>query len=639
METLPYGTWPSPVSPESLAGGQVHLDEVRVDGTDTYWLEGRPHEGGRVVLVRHDGTSAADLLPGPWDVRSRVHEYGGGAYAVAHGAVVFSHVGDDRVHRLDPGAAEPVAVTPPGPWRFGGLVLSGEHVFAVREDHSRTPEPANELVRLDLRGDNADGGTVLSTGTDFVSRPAVSADGTTIAWVVWDHPNMPWDAARLLRGTLGADGVTDVGLVAGGEGVSVMQPQFGPDGALWFVSDASGWWVLHRDTGAGSTALHAPAADHATPPWTLGFVDLAVIDADRALVRWWADAGARLGVLDATTGVTTPLEVEGVSFDSLHAVAGELVVRRGLTDRLPEVARGPLGGDLRVLARSGDPLVGADDVSPVQPWAWTDSAGLTVHGFLHPPRRAGVTGPQGELPPLVVEVHGGPTSRTDASFATARHFWTTRGFAVLDVNHSGSTGHGRAYRDRLLGRWGEVDIDDCVTGALSLADAGIVDRDRLTVRGGSAGGYAVLRAMTTSDAFAAGTSLFGVADLAALAADTHKFESRYCDRLVAPWPQGEAVYRDRSPVHHADRLHGELLLLQGDDDHVVPLAQAEAMAAAMRSAGRDVELVVYPGEGHGFRRAATIVDALTRELAFYRRVLGLGEGTDEEPGPSWRGSR
>ena len=253
--------------------------------------------------------------------------------------------------------------------------------------------------------------------------------------------------------------------------------------------------------------------------------------------------------------------------------------------------------DLRVLGRSGEAPLTADDVSPVTPWTWTDSAGLTVHGFLHPPRRAGVAGPEGELPPLVVEVHGGPTSRTEASFSTARHFWTTRGFAVLDVNYSGSTGHGRAYRDRLLGQWGEVDIDDCVTGALSLADAGLVDRDRLAIRGGSAGGYAVLRAMTTSRAFAAGTSLFGVADLAALAAETHKFESRYCDRMVAPWPAGEAVYRERSPLYDVDRLHGEVLLLQGEDDRVVPLAQAEGMAAAMRAAGREVRSRRVPRRG------------------------------------------
>jgi dipeptidyl aminopeptidase/acylaminoacyl peptidase len=626
MTTLPHGTWPSPISPESIVGGQVRIDEVRVDGADTYWLEGRPTEAGRVVLVRHDGSVVHDVLPAPWDVRSRVHEYGGGAYAVEGGVVVFSHVGDDRLHRLDPGSSTPVALTPAGPWRFAGLVVRGEHVYAVREDHSRAPEPANELVRLDLRADNPQGGTVLSTGGDFVSRPAVSADATQVAWVAWDHPNMPWDTTRLLRAGLTADGVVDVEEVAHDADTSVLQPQFGPDGALWFVGDASGWWVPYRDTGDGPVAVHAPRADHASPPWGLGAVDVAVLDAERALVRWWGEGGPEVGVLDARTGTTTPLHVEGVAFDSLQAVGGDIALRRSLLDRLPEVVRGPLGGDLRVLARSGEPLLTAEDLSPVRPWEWTSSAGLPVHGFLHPPHRAGVTGPEGGLPPLVVEVHGGPTSRTEASFSTGHHFWTTRGFAVLDVNYSGSTGHGRAYRDRLLGQWGVVDIDDCVTGALSLADAGLVDRDRLTIRGGSAGGYAVLRAMTTSDAFAAGTSLFGVADLAALASDTHKFESRYCDRLVAPWPEGEAVYRDRSPVHHADRLHGELLLLQGEDDRVVPLAQAEAMAAAMRAAGRDVELVVYPGEGHGFRMATTVVDALTRELAFYRRVLGLGSG-------------
>ena len=277
-----------------------------------------------------------------------------------------------------------------------------------------------------------------------------------------------------------------------------------------------------------------------------------------------------------------------------------------------------------MLASAGSLALDPADVSVAQSWTWTDTDGLTVHGLLHPPAAAGTQGPDGELPPLLVMVHGGPTSRSEASFATSTQFWTTRGFAVLDVNYSGSTGYGRAYRDRLLGRWGLLDIDDCVTGAISLALAGRVDPTRLAIRGGSAGGYAVLRAMTTSRAFAAGTSLFGVADLAALAAETHKFESRYLDRLVAPWPEGEMVYRDRSPIHHVDRLHGELLLLQGADDMVVPLAQARDMADAMRAAGREVELCVYPGEGHGFRRAESIVDALTRELAFYRRALRLG---------------
>jgi len=622
---LPHGTWPSPITPESLATGQGALDEVRVDGPDTYWLEGRPSEGGRTALLRHDGTRTDELLPAPWDVRTRVHEYGGGGYAVQHGTVVFSHAGDDRVHRLDAGAAEPVAITPPGPWRFGGLVLHGEHVFAVREDHSHEPEPANELVRLDLHGDNTDGGVVLATGTDFVSRPAVSPDGCSLAWVAWQHPSMPWDSTELLRAELTGDGAGEPVVVAGADDVSVVQPTFGPDGALWFLSDESGWWTVHRDSGSGPVALHETRADHAAPQWTLGMVDLAVVDADRALVRWWDGPTALVGVLDARTGSVERLDVEGVAFDQLQAADGELALRRGLADRLPEVVRGPIGGQPTVLASAGSLPVDPADVSPAQDWSWTDTDGLTVHGLLHQPRLTDVEGPEGDLPPLIVMVHGGPTSRTEASFATSTQFWTTRGFAVLHVNYSGSTGYGRSYRERLLGRWGLLDIDDCVTGAISLALAGKVDPNRLAIRGGSAGGYAVLRAMTTSRAFAAGTSLYGVADLAGLATDTHKFESRYLDRLVAPWPEGEPVYRERSPIHHVDRLHGELLLLQGADDRVVPLAQARDMADAMQAAGREVELSVYPGEGHGFRRAESIVDALSREVAFYQRALALGQ--------------
>jgi dipeptidyl aminopeptidase/acylaminoacyl peptidase len=626
---LPHGTWPSPITPQTLATGQGALDEVRVDGRDTYWLAGRPSEGGRTALVRHDGNDGNDgarcgeVLPAPWDVRTRVHEYGGGGYAVQHGTVVFSHAGDDRLYRLDAGSIEPVAITPAGPYRFGGLVLHGDHVFAVREDHSRDLEPANELVRLDLHGDNADGGVVLATGSDFVSRPAVSPDGRSMAWVAWRHPSMPWDSTELFRAELTEQGAGHAVVVAGGDDVSVVQPIFGPDGALWFLSDESGWWTVHRDSGSGPVALHDTRADHASPQWSLGLVDLAVVDADRALVRWWDGATALLGVLDARTGSVQRLDVEGVAFDQLHVVDGELALRRGLVDRLPEVVRGPIGGPPRVLAGAGSLALDPADVSTAQAWSWTDTDGLTVHGLLHEPRLSGVEGLEGELPPLIVMVHGGPTSRTEASFATSTQFWTTRGFAVLHVNYSGSTGYGRAYRERLLGRWGLLDIDDCVTGALSLALAGRVDPTRLAIRGGSAGGYAVLRAMTTSRAFAAGTSLYGVADLAGLAAETHKFESRYLDRLVAPWPEGEVVYRERSPIHHVDRLHGELLLLQGADDMVVPLAQARDMAAAMSAAGRDVELGVYPGEGHGFRRAESIVDALTREVAFYQRAMAL----------------
>jgi dipeptidyl aminopeptidase/acylaminoacyl peptidase len=624
MTTQPHGTWPSPIAPADLTAGQARIDEVRVDGAATYWLESRPWEKGRTALVRHDGTERSDVLPEPWNVRSRVHEYGGGSYAVRDGLVVVSEFTDGRLRRIDPGSSEPVAFTPELAVRYGGLVLHGDHVYAVREDHRGGGEPVNELVRLDLHGDNADGGVVLAAGSDFVSRPAVAPDGTAIAWIAWDHPNMPWDSTRLLVADLGAQGASRPRVVAGGDGIAVSQPQFGPDGSLWFISDESNWWTLHRHDASGTVAVHEHEADFAQPQWVLGMVDYALLPEGRVLMRRWVGAGSRLGVLDPRDGRLVDVDDEGVMFEHLVSASdGEVAFRRGLADRLPEVVRGPLTGAKRVLASSAPTTPDPAFVSRAEARSWTNGAGLTTHGLLYRPHNPDVSAPEGELPPLLVFVHGGPTSRTEPAYTSLVQFWTTRGFAVLDVNHGGSTGYGRAFRERLNGQWGIVDIDDCVSGVQALADAGVIDGGRVAIRGGSAGGYTTLRALTSSTVFAAGTSLYGISDLRALLADDHKFESRYTTTLVAPWPEGEEVYLERSPLFHIDALHGELLLLQGADDLVVPVVQAQAMADAMAEAGKDVELVIYEGEGHGFRRAETVIDALERELAHYQRVFGL----------------
>ena len=629
VRTLPHGTWPSPVTAASIAQGQAGLDEVRLDGPDTYWLEARPREAGRVALVRHDGRTGErrDAVGAPWSVRSRVHEYGGGAYAVRDGLVVFSTFSDGRLRRTRPSqpGTGPEPITPEAAVRYGGLVLTGSAVFAVREDHRGGGEPVNELVRLCPEGPNEDMGQVLVTGPDFVSRPAVSTDGTQLAWVQWDHPNMPWDSTTLLRATVTADGLVDVRIVAGGDGVSVAQPQFGPDGTLWFVSDESGYWNLHLDDEAGPRAVHALDADVAAPQWVLGMSDYAVLDDRRVLIRFWRDGTARLAVLDPREGTVVELERPESGFDQLVTDGTEVALRTASASEHPKVVRGTVTADgaldATVLATASEREPDRDHLSTPRPWTWSNSAGLDVHGFVYPPTNAQVSAPDGELPPLLVLVHGGPTSHSEPIYRTQTQYWTSRGFLVLDVNHGGGTSYGRAYRERLTGQWGVVDIDDVVCGVRSLADAGRIDRDRVAIRGGSAGGYTVLRALTSSPVFAAGASYFGISDLAALLVDDHKFESRYTTTLVGPWPEAEAVYRERSPVHHVGDLHGELLLLQGADDLVVPVAQAQLMADAMRAAGKDVELVVYEGEGHGFRQASTIIDSLERELAFFLRVF------------------
>lgn len=642
MRTLPHGTWPSPVTAASLARGQAGLDEVRLDGPDTYWLEARPWEAGRVALVRHDGRTGErqDAVAAPLSVRSRVHEYGGGSYAVRDGLVVFSTFADGRLRRTRPcqPGTEPEPITPEAAVRYGGLVLTGDAVFAVREDHRGGGEPVNELVRLSSQGPNEDLGQVLVTGPDFVSRPAVSADGTQLAWVQWEHPNMPWDSTTLVRATVTDAGLADVRVVAGGEGISVAQPQFGPDGTLWFVSDESGYWNLHRDDEAGPHPVHALDADVAAPQWVLGMSDYAVVDEGRVLIRFWRDGAARLAVLDPRDGTLVELDRPESGFDQLVTNGTEVALRTASATEYPKVVRGRLTAvagaqttrqapttdgalDATVLATASESAPDPAYLSTPQPWTWTNTAGLEVHGFVYPPTNADVSAPAGELPPLLVLVHGGPTSHSEPLYRTQTQYWTSRGFLVLDVNHGGGTAYGRAYRARLTGQWGVVDIDDVVCGVRSLGDAGRIDRDRVAIRGGSAGGYTVLRALTSSTAFAAGASYFGISDLAALIVDDHKFESRYTTTLVGPWPEAEEIYRERSPVHHIADLHGELLLLQGADDLVVPVAQAQLMADAMRDAGKDVELVVYEGEGHGFRQASTIIDSLERELAFYLRVF------------------
>jgi dipeptidyl aminopeptidase/acylaminoacyl peptidase len=641
---VPYGAWPSPVSAASLTADSVVLAEPRLDGDDVYWLEGRPAEGGRVVVVRRtpDGQTH-DVTGAPYNVRSRVHEYGGGAYDVRDGVLVFCNLEDTRVYRMDVRAGDsPVPITPGGALRYGDLRYwpGSASLSAVREDHTGAGEPVNSLVRLELHGDNAGGGQVLVEGPDFVSSAAVHSDGRRIAWVQWSHPHMPFDSTELCVGE-----VTDAGRVvgtrriAGGPEEAAIQPQWSGD-RLVFISDRTGWWNLYADEAGrdAPVALYPAAAEFGDPQWAFGMSACALAPGGRIVCTWVENDTHHLGILDTSTSRLTPVSFGAVFVGAVQALGSRVVARAGFPDRPDALVRLDLadldGADLdgvEILRASSVDTLDPEMVSVAEPLTWPAPDGSAVHGFYYPPRNRDFVGPADELPPLLVMSHGGPTSMTTATYTRARQFWTTRGFAVLDVNYGGSCGYGRAYRERLRGQWGVVDVDDCASGAQAMVAMGRADPARLAIRGGSAGGYTTLAALTFRDVFTAGASLFGIGDLETLARDTHKFESRYLDGLIGPYPERRDLYRERSPIHHVEQLHCPMILLQGREDQVVPLNQAESMAAAVRANGLPVALLVFDGEGHGFRRAENQIRALEAEAYFYSRVFGFALADDVDP--------
>ena len=620
MTTLPYGSWPSPISPADLAVSGVRLAEPRYDGSDLYWTESRPAEQGRVALMRERAGNVDEVAPG-LSVRTRVHEYGGGAWDARDGVVVISSDPSGQLIRLD--GDGPLPLTPEGRrWRFADLRVRPElgAVLAVREDHAGPGEPVNCLVVLALDRSNDDGGRILATGADFYACPELSDDGR-LAWMQWEHPHMPWDACEIRVARFDPDESTlaDARVVAGGPGVSAVHPLWrGSD--LLYVSDRSGFWELYADNSTGDTArlthLHA---DLVEPFWVFGRRPLALTGAGEVVIRPRVDGSSRPLLL--TDRGTDPLDPTVVDCDSLDA-AGERVAALAQFADAPDAIVEYTAGGRRIVRASTPDRLAPEWVSRAEPVSWQGPAG-EVHGWFYNPVNPQVRPPADERPPLIVISHGGPTAFSTGGFNAGVQFWTTRGFAVLDVNYSGSSGYGRAYRDRLRGQWGVLDVADCVAGAQALAGTGRVDGARLAIRGGSAGGYTTLRALTTSDTFAAGCSRYGIGDLTALASDTHKFEARYLDGLIGPWPEAAGVYAERSPINHVERLNCPMLILQGADDLVVPLNQAETMAAAVAAKGLDVELIVFEGEGHGFRRAENVVRAMEAELAFYTRTFEI----------------
>lgn len=635
-KTAPYGSWASPITPDILLKGTVHLRNqmLRWDGEDLYWTELRPDEGGRVVIsCRGADGSISDITPPNFNARTRVHEYGGGAWAVRDGTVFFTNFKDQRLYRQDR-AGEPRAISPEADIRHADIVIDAHRarIIAVREDHTTgASEAVNTLVAIDAYGDGAP--VTLASGNDFYSSPKLSHSGDRIAWITWNHPNMPWDGTELWVGELDRDGnVKSSRKIAGGRSESVLQPEWSPLGELYFISDRNDWWNIYRARGEGDEPVCRRNAEFGGPQWAFGqrYYDFAGPD---EIVCLYSDAsGSKLGVIDLDSGHMQTVELLYTSLSSIQ-VSGRKAALIGSSPTLSERAFVvDLDTHAQDIVRVSNPTrVDAGFLSIPKPIEFPTERGQKAHAFYYAPRNQDYTAPLDEKPPLIVLCHGGPTGRAGPGFAFEYQYWTSRGFALVDVDYGGSTGYGRAYRQRLNGQWGVVDVDDCINAARYLVKQGLVDENRISITGGSAGGYTVLLSLTKRDFYDAGASHFGIGDLELFVKETHKFESRYCDTLVGPYPQRADIYRDRSAIRFADNLKCPIILFQGLEDKIVPPDQAETFVEVCREKRLPYAYVAFEGEQHGFRQEKNIRRSIEGELYFLSRIFGFDLADRIEP--------
>ena len=639
-KVAPFGSWASPITIDLLLKGTVQMRNqmVRWDGDDLYWSELRPDDGGRIVVcMRAASGEIGDVTPPGFNARSRVHEYGGGHFAVAGGTVYFTNYADQRLYRQN-GNEAPRPITPAADVRHADMALDigRGRLYAVREDHTTgAKEPVNTIVSIDSEGDSDADHDVftVAAGNDFYSSPKLSADGNRIAWTTWNHPNMPWDGCELWVCDLDRSGhVVSSRKIAGGATESVLQPEWSPAGELYFISDRSDWWNLYRARGEGDEPICPRSAEFGAPQWVFGMRFYAFAGPDEIVCLYSEPGGTKLGRIDLSSGTMRHIELLYSGLSNVQTNGRKAAVFAASSTLAERVLTIDLETGAQEVVKVSNPAhLDPGNMSLPKPIEFPTEGGMAAHAFYYPPKNQGFDGPPDEKPPLMVRCHGGPTGSGGPTYTFEYHYWTSRGFAVVDVNYGGSSGYGRAYRTRLNGNWGVVDVDDCINAARFLVDQGAADGNRVWITGGSAGGFTVLLSLTKRDFYDAGASHFGIGDLELFVKETHKFEAHYCDTLVGPYPERADLYRDRSAVHFADSLKRPVILFQGLEDKIVPPSQAEEFVAVCEKKKLPYAYVAFEGEQHGFRKKENIRRSIEGELFFLSRIFGFSTADEIEP--------
>lgn len=626
-----YGTWASPITSSSITADAVNLDEIQLHSSGSYWIEKRPREKGRCVIVRHASGQIQDILPAPFSARSRVHEYGGGVYCIADDGLYFVNDNDQNIYFCND-QTPPRAVTHTSNCKYADLNFDAfrQQLICIYQDESNADtQPSNTLVSIDVSTSEI---STLCSGHDFYSNPRLSPCKSKLSWLCWNHPDMPWDNTELWMADISSDNtLSNSQQIAGSNAVSIFKPEWSPDGALTFVSDKSGWWNIYKYHDNDIKQLTDEHAEFGLPQWVFCQSTYAYINCHEILCAPVNNGTAELSILNTDTGVLTSLNAPWSSFSSIQSLNGTHCFIAASESSFPEIIRLQHGSHepqhIRSANSSGlDKAYYSYGKTIKFPTRNNDEA----FAIYYAPNNADTASAPDEQPPLIVLTHGGPTAMSDYALDMRKQFWTSRGFAVLDVNYSGSTGFGREYRERLNTNWGIRDAEDCCDAALHMVKLGLADPDRLIIKGSSAGGYTVLCALTFHNVFSAGASYYGIGDLESLLKDTHKFESRYLDRLVGPYPETRNRYYQRSPLHHVGKLNCPVIFFQGIEDKVVPKEQTEKMFTALKQKGTPVAYVAFAGEQHGFKKAETIKKALDTELYFYARIFGLPTGNTAE---------